>query len=84
MSRDGEYYNFFWTPDSVNSLHRLVEEGWHVKFIKDDPDRHQAVVVFEKVEDFVCATDRVYCRGCGYVYVGITLPATCNNCGVNL
>lgn len=49
---DGEYYNFFNSPGSINSLSRLVNElCWTVKFIKDDPEKEVAILILEREEN---------------------------------
>jgi hypothetical protein len=45
---DGAYYNFFFTPGAINSMASLIEKGWRLKFIKDDPQAERAVAVFER------------------------------------
>ena len=45
---DGQYYNFWYTPGSINSLEQHLDDGWIAIHIKDDPDMETAVVLFEK------------------------------------
>ncbi len=47
---NGEYLNFFFTPGSIGSLQSHIRDNWIVKFIKDDPERQEAVVLFERVQ----------------------------------
>lgn len=46
----GDYYNFFWTPGSMDSLARHIKEGWRLVFIQDDRVNERAVAVFERGE----------------------------------
>lgn len=46
----GAYYNFFFTPGSIESLNSIIENGWSLVFIKDDKKAERAVAVFEKTE----------------------------------
>lgn len=45
---DGEYHNFFFSPGSIDSLERNIQEGWMVKFISDDRANEKAVIIFER------------------------------------
>lgn len=46
--QDGAYYNFFNSPESIDSLARLISEGWILIFIKDDKEHEKVVAVFER------------------------------------
>ena len=48
-SGDGQYYNFFFTPGSWNSLEQYLAEGWVVRHINDDQKSQHASILFEKV-----------------------------------
>lgn len=44
----GGYYNFFYTPGSIDSMVKLIEGGWILIFIKDDPEVPRVLAVFER------------------------------------
>lgn len=41
-----EYYDFFFSPNSCHSLNSYIQDGWTLKFIKDN--NTIAVALFEK------------------------------------
>lgn len=45
--KDDNYYNFFFTPGSIDSLKSMIDRGWNLVFIKDDKEQNIAVAVFE-------------------------------------
>lgn len=47
----GDYYNFFFTPGSIDSFRSYIIAGWRVVFIKDDPTNEKVTVLFERDED---------------------------------
>lgn len=47
--RDVDYYNFFHVPGSIDSLESYLEDGWVVKFIKDNGN--MATILFERGQD---------------------------------
>lgn len=47
---DGQYYNFFNTPNWGESLAGMIRRGWVLKFIKDDSESEKAVAVFERID----------------------------------
>lgn len=47
----GEYYNFLYSPGSIDSLVRFIEDGWTLYYINDNKEAEQLVAVFEKEVD---------------------------------
>lgn len=45
---DGDYYNFFFTPGSINSMENMIRSGWTLVHINDDKKSERVSAVFEK------------------------------------
>jgi len=45
---DGQFYNFLYTPGSINSLHSHLKDGWIVKEMHLNHDDQSGFVLFER------------------------------------